>query len=86
MSKRQISVVTSSRVMAFLKINFFYRLCAAVIIIYLSFSQLWLTCHPRSTVVVLLDTGIAGTSREIYSEDADDGTGTRNTSVINPVL
>ena len=31
-------------------------------------SQLWLTSHPRSTVV-LLDTGTPGTSREIYSED-----------------
>ena len=36
-------------------------------------SQLWLTSHPRSTVA-LLDTGTPGTSREIYSEDADDGT------------
>ena len=34
-------------------------------------SQLWLTSHPRSTVV-LLNTGTHGTSREIYSEDADD--------------
>ena len=34
-------------------------------------SQLWLTSHPRRTVV-LLDTGTPGTSREIYSEDADD--------------
>ena len=34
--------------------------------------QLWLTSHPRSTVV-LLDTGTPATSREIYSEDADDG-------------
>ena len=33
-------------------------------------SQLWLTSHPRSTLV-LLDTGTPGTSREIYSEDAD---------------
>ena len=40
-------------------------------------SKLWLTSHPRSTVV-LLDTGTPGTSREIYSEDADDGTRTRN--------
>ena len=32
-------------------------------------SQLWLTSHPRSTVV-LLDTGTPGTSREVYSEDA----------------
>ena len=36
-------------------------------------SQLWLTSHPRSTLV-LLDTGTLGTSREIYSEDANDGT------------
>ena len=35
-------------------------------------SQLWLTSHPKSTVV-LLDTGTPGTSREIYSEDANDG-------------
>ena len=35
-------------------------------------SQLWLTSHPRSTVV-LLDTGTPGTSREIYSENANDG-------------
>ena len=34
-------------------------------------SQLWLTFHPRSTVV-LLYTGTPGTSREIYSEDAND--------------
>ena len=33
-------------------------------------SQLWLTSHPRSTVV-LLDTITPGTSREIYSEDAN---------------
>ena len=33
-------------------------------------SQLRLTSHPRSTVV-LLDTGTPGTSGEIYSEDAD---------------
>ena len=32
-------------------------------------SQLWLTSHPRS-IVVLLDTGTPVTSREIYSEDA----------------
>ena len=36
-------------------------------------NQLWLTSHPRSTVV-LPDTGTPGTSREIYSEDADNGT------------
>ena len=48
-------------------------------------SQLWLTSHPRSTVV-LLDTGNPGTSREIYSDDADDVTRTRNPSIINPVL
>ena len=48
-------------------------------------SPLWLTSHPTSTVV-LLDTGTPGTSREIYSEDADGETRTRNSSVINPVL
>ena len=42
-------------------------------------SPLWLTSHPRSTVV-LLDTGTPGTSREIYSEDADGETRTRNPS------
>ena len=40
-------------------------------------SQLWLASHPRSTVVPL-DTGTPGTSRAIYSEDASDGTPTRN--------
>ena len=40
---------------------------------YLSFLNCGLTSHPRSTVA-LLDTGALGTSREIYSEDADDGT------------
>ena len=34
-------------------------------------SQLWLTSHPRSTVV-LLNTGTPGTSREIHNEDAND--------------
>ena len=48
-------------------------------------SQLWLTSHPRSTVV-LLDIGTPSTSREIYSEDADGETRTRNPSVINRVL
>ena len=48
-------------------------------------SQLWLTSHPKSSVV-LLDTGTPGTSRVIYSEDADDETQTRNLSVINRVL
>ena len=41
--------------------------------------------HIRSTVVAL-DTGTPGTSREIYSEDADGETRTRNPSVINRVL
>ena len=45
-------------------------------------SQLWLTSHLRSTVV-LLDTGTPGTSGEIYSEDADDGTRTLCPSIIN---
>ena len=31
--------------------------------------------------MVLLETGTPGTSREIYSEDADDGTQTHNPSV-----
>ena len=44
-------------------------------------SQLWLTSHLRSTVV-LLDTGTPGTSREIYIEDADDGTRTHNPSMM----
>ena len=33
--------------------------------------------------MVLLETGTPDTSREIYNEDADDGTRTRNPSVIN---
>ena len=37
--------------------------------------------HPRRAVV-LLDTGTPGTSTEIYSEDADDGTRTRNASIM----
>ena len=45
-------------------------------------SQLLLTSHPRSTMV-LLDTGTPGTSREVYSEDADGETRTRNPSVYN---
>ena len=48
-------------------------------------SYLWLTSHPRSTVV-LLDTGTPGTSGEIYNEDADGDTRTRNPSVISRVL
>ena len=48
-------------------------------------SQLWLTSHPRSTVV-LLDTGTLGTSRKIYSEDVDGETRTRNPWITNPVL
>ena len=43
---------------------------------------IWLTSHPRSTVV-LLDTGTLGTSRETYSEDADGATRTGNPSVYN---
>ena len=45
-------------------------------------SQLWLTSHPRSTVV-LQDTETPGTSREIDSEDADEGARTRSPSVLN---
>ena len=49
-------------------------------------AHLWLTSHPRSTVV-LLDTATPGTSIEkFYSEDADDRTRTRNPSVINRVI
>ena len=48
-------------------------------------SQLRLTSHPRSTVV-LLDTGTLGTSREIYSEDAEGEARTRNPWITNPVL
>ena len=48
-------------------------------------SQLWLTSHQRS-IVVLLDTETPGTSREIYSEDADGETRTRNPWITNPVL
>ena len=48
-------------------------------------SQVWLTSHPRSTAV-LLDTGTPGTSWEIYSEDANDGTRTRNPWIINRLL
>ena len=36
--------------------------------------------------MVLLDTGTPGTSREIYSEDADGETQTRNPWITNPVL
>ena len=48
-------------------------------------SQLRLTSHPRSTVV-LLDTETPGTSREIYSEDSEGEARTRNPSITNPVL
>ena len=46
-------------------------------------SQLWLTSHPRSTVV-LLDTGTLVNGREIYSEDADDGT--RGVASLSPII
>ena len=36
--------------------------------------------------MLLLDTGIPGNSREIFSDDADSKTRTRNLSVINRVL
>ena len=47
------------------------------------FSAKPVPCNPhlRSTVDPL-DTGTPGTSIEIYSEGADDGTRTRNPSVI----
>ena len=50
-----------------------------------SLSQLRLTFDLRSTAV-LLDTGTPGTSREIYSEDADGETQSRHPSVINRML
>ena len=37
-------------------------------------------------MVLLVDTATPGNSREIFSEDAVDGTRTRNPSVINCVL
>ena len=40
----------------------------------------------NKAIVVLLDTGTPGTSRVIFSEDADDGTRTRNPSITNRVL
>ena len=36
--------------------------------------------------MVLLETETPGASREIFSEDADDGTRTRNPSITNRVL
>ena len=45
----------------------FIQLVYCIIILLFIISQLWLTSHPRSTVVPL-DTGTPGTSREIYSE------------------
>ena len=48
-------------------------------------SQLGLTSHPRSTVV-LLDTGTLGTSREIHSQDANGETRTRNPWITKPPL
>ena len=45
----------------------------------LHIAQLWLTSHPRS-IVVLLDTGTAGTGRDIFNEDADGETRTGNPS------
>ena len=48
-------------------------------------SQLWLTSHQWSTVV-LLYTETACTSRQIYSEDAEGEDRTRNTWITNPVV
>ena len=48
-------------------------------------SQLWLTSHPRSTVV-LLEKETPGTSREIYSEDTEGEDRTRNPWITKPVL
>ena len=39
--------------------------------------------HLSESTVVLLDTGTPGTSREIFSENADGETRTRKPSVIN---
>ena len=50
--------------------------------LYIIISQLWLTSHPGSTVV-LLDTGTPSTSREVHSEDADGETWTHNPLVVN---
>ena len=44
-----------------------------------------MTSHLRSTVV-LLDTGTASASREIYNEDHDHDTRNRNPSITNPVF
>ena len=48
-------------------------------------SQLWLTTHPKSTMVPP-DTGTPGTSREIYNENAGDGTQIGNPLAMNLVL
>ena len=59
-----------------INITFFYgsRVLITILFHYIFItSQLWLTSHPRNTVV-LLDTGTLSTSREIYSEDADGET------------
>ena len=48
------------------------QLSRVIIYIYI-ISRLWLTSHPRSTVVIL-DTGTPATSREIYSDYADGET------------
>ena len=36
--------------------------------------------------MVLLHTGTPGTNREIFSKDANDGTGTRNLSITNDAI
>ena len=46
-------------------------------------SQLWLTSHRRSKVV-LLESGTSGTSTEIYNDNVNDGTRTCNPLVIKP--
>ena len=52
------------------------------IIIYLFFSELWLTSDSKTTVV-LLDTDTTGTSKEIYSENAESEDRTRNPWITN---
>ena len=51
----------------------------------IDFSSEKYSSHPRS-IVVRLDTETPGTSREIYSEDAEAETRTRNLRITNRVL
>ena len=60
------------------------RWCIASLYMFI-ISQLWLTSHPRSTVI-LLDTETPSTSKEIYNDDAKGETGTHNPWITNPML